>query len=356
MLTIGDYAKEIVEIANDYKTGDIITYEHVLTWINQFKEDERIVIISEIAHILKNYYMSKEKALEILSEVIQEKGIIRGGFEGNHHRIKFLDIQQKGNSQKDLLKLLDTHLNEKFDIGIENCGNEVDTYIYIDDCLYSGNTVKWDIINWAENFKDNTTLHLVFFGMHLRNYNYIRNEIKKCLKQKNVKIKFWYLKLINDIFSFEKTSKYECLWAPNTNYKEDTYEYIEQLDSTRSKKQRKHVPLLRDERIPLEETLFTSKKKREVIEKAFFEKGVYIQSQVRDYNEKIKPLGYDNKKTTGFGSMFITFRNIANNCPIVLWWGDPLSHDGINKWYPLFPRTVNKKLNVGIDFEEWINL
>lgn len=56
-------------------------------------------------------------------------------------------------------------------------------------------------------------------------------------------------------------------------------------------------------------------------------------------------MGFDNNKTTGFGSVFITYRNIANNCPLVLWWGDTSMSDShpFSKWHPLFPRTINKK-------------
>lgn len=52
-------------------------------------------------------------------------------------------------------------------------------------------------------------------------------------------------------------------------------------------------------------------------------------------------MGYDYQHTLGFGSYFVSYRNIANNCPVVLWWGDLEGHSGINNWYPLFPRKAN---------------
>src|SRR5205823_14973302 len=45
------------------------------------------------------------------------------------------------------------------------------------------------------------------------------------------------------------------------------------------------------------------------------------------------PLGYDVFKCVGFGSLLVTYRNCPNNCPLVLWAGDP--------WFPLSPRKTN---------------
>ena len=57
----------------------------------------------------------------------------------------------------------------------------------------------------------------------------------------------------------------------------------------------------------------------------------------------MRPLGFMKLVSLGFGTFFVTYRNIANNCPLVLWWGDPdfpMTHP-IGIWYPLFPRRRN---------------
>jgi hypothetical protein len=56
----------------------------------------------------------------------------------------------------------------------------------------------------------------------------------------------------------------------------------------------------------------------------------------------MRPLGYDYLKSLGFGAILVTYRNIANNCPLALWWGDPNKAYPLNAWYPLFPRIVNE--------------
>src|SRR5450755_4549701 len=54
-------------------------------------------------------------------------------------------------------------------------------------------------------------------------------------------------------------------------------------------------------------------------------------------------LGFMKLISLGFGTFFVTYRNISNNCPLVLWWGDPSypSTHPLGKWYPLFPRRTN---------------
>ena len=56
-------------------------------------------------------------------------------------------------------------------------------------------------------------------------------------------------------------------------------------------------------------------------------------------SEMLKPLGY-SLFDPGFGSMFVTYRNCPNNCPLALWYGNPEypSNHPFSRWYPLFPR------------------
>lgn len=80
------------------------------------------------------------------------------------------------------------------------------------------------------------------------------------------------------------------------------------------------------------EKLFTSAVNRDRLETIFLQKGIEILNRVQTINVKqLRPLGYTIKshKTFGLGTLFFTYRNIPNNCPIVFWWGN-------NNWRPLF--------------------
>jgi hypothetical protein len=79
--------------------------------------------------------------------------------------------------------------------------------------------------------------------------------------------------------------------------------------------------------------LFSSASARDLVEQEFLKAGVLVRQRCRLLPAQMRPLGSTLMKTTGFGSMFVTYRNCANNTPLVLWAGDP--------WYPLFRRKTN---------------
>jgi hypothetical protein len=79
--------------------------------------------------------------------------------------------------------------------------------------------------------------------------------------------------------------------------------------------------------------LFSSASARELVEQEFLKAGVLVRQRCRLLPAQMRPLGSTLMKTTGFGSMFVTHRNCANNTPLVLWAGEP--------WYPLFRRKTN---------------
>ncbi len=91
------------------------------------------------------------------------------------------------------------------------------------------------------------------------------------------------------------------------------------------------------------EKLFSSLENRRVIENAFLSKGIQLVKAGQNPAPSIRPLGFMKLISLGFGTFFVTYRNISNNCPLVLWWGDPSyppTHP-LGKWYPLFPRRTN---------------
>jgi len=79
--------------------------------------------------------------------------------------------------------------------------------------------------------------------------------------------------------------------------------------------------------------LFSSENARDLLEQQVLIKGAQIRQMCPNLNEYQRPLGNSVLKTLGFGSLVVTFRNCANNCPLAVWAGDP--------WIPLFPRKTN---------------
>ena len=79
--------------------------------------------------------------------------------------------------------------------------------------------------------------------------------------------------------------------------------------------------------------LFSSADARDVIEQEFLKSGIAVRRRCPLLGPQMRPLGSTWLHTPGFGTMFVTYRNIANNAPLVLWAGNP--------WYPLVPRKTN---------------
>jgi hypothetical protein len=341
--TIDEVIGSIVKTTQDYKNGIIMTNEHVEFWISQFTKEYRHIILKEMDNILRKFYVNKETVRQYLKALLNTKEIVGESFLDNYKTIKFLDIQRKGESQKELLGLMNEILIEEYGIHISQCGTTPYIYIYLDDCMFSGNTVYRDIENWVNynHPSSNSQVHFVFIGLHTRNFNYIFQKIGEILNPLSVTFLFWRMKEIKDS-RYYGVEEYECLLPTSMNFDPLTMDYIRNVDAQRTENQKASYPLLRDEGFPRKETLFTSPMNRKIVEKEFLEKGVYLKSLGSTNRENIRPLGYDYLKTLGFGSMFITYRNISNNCPLVLWWGDPSGHYPLNKWYPLFPRKVNE--------------
>ena len=137
-------------------------------------------------------------------------------------------------------------------------------------------------------------------------------------------------------------SDIEILW-PEAFY-DDPYvdAYISDLQVPLGKKNATYN-LFRRPGVLAQEKLFSTFEARRVVEKAFLKKGIQIVKASKNSAPSIRPLGFMKLISLGFGTFFVTYRNIANNCPLVLWWGDPdfpTTHP-FGKWYPLLPRRTN---------------
>ncbi|WHX40379.1 hypothetical protein QNH36_22505 [Mesobacillus sp. AQ2] len=330
----------IVEITQDYKNGTIMSYDHVNRWVEQFEASSQTTILSEIEHLLKNNYISRSKAYTLLEGYINIPEIFTDNFFQNRHKIKLLNIQGRGGSQNELLDLMDEIIKDRYNFSIyEYEPLETQRYIYLDDCMYTGNRLYRDIENWINIAKPNTTLYILYFAWYKNNFEYRKNMIEAICAQKYIKVCFWkYKEFSNNIFS----DNHDFFWPSIANsYSQEVLDFIEYIDEKRTEKQRNNIPILRESNIAYQTGMFSSIEKRSILEKTFLEKGVFIFNLINEPNQSMKPMGYDYHNTLGFGSFFITYRNIANNCPIVLWWGDPNKQYPINQWYPLFPRTTN---------------
>lgn len=351
--------ESIATTISDYRLGEIppMTTDHVDRWVSQFDNDEQLIILAEMDHLLSKYYISKSKAESFIDKILSPQGILGDDEDQFLPNLQFLDIQTRGNSQKDLLKLANKITMSKYGININQKSSNSIVYVYLDDCLFSGNRALSDIRDWLNNSIFNSRrpiyLFLIFLGCHTSGKRYFENKIQSLAKEKKV-----YLTVETDLTFhnlFWETKKYECLW-PTENIDDEFVTNFVNIVHEKSKDKSFNLRLFRPNGTPTQETLFSTPEARDIVESAFLRKGAFIVSLPKNRQPSMRPMGYEYLESLGFGSIFITYRNIANNCPLVLWWGDtsyPSSHP-FSKWYPLFPRKVNESSSIPnqlFDFE-----
>jgi len=335
-------AQRIVKIIGDYE-NNTISVEHILDWANQFEEADRSFILDELATIFEKSYLSKDQCINLIKKYII--------FWTNHFKYpsvhaflletKFLDLQAPEKSQKELLAFLNDIVTTSYGISLEKCGRNPKHYIYLDDVLSTGNTVYRQVEGWLntqnetnpqksnyEHIKHNgLTLHICLLCAHTWGkdnveYRFMKafgNDVKKHIKYQ------WYYLVENNIKAYNPKLNH---LLPIDNQTPEIQQYLASLDFATAHEDRAY----RKTTQPTAEILFSSQTSRIRLENIFLKKGIEILSRVQNLRvQQLRPLGYTIKshKTFGLGTLFFTYRNIPNNCPIVFWWAN-------NNWKPLF--------------------
>ncbi|MCC0807567.1 hypothetical protein FPV16_15240 [Methylobacterium sp. W2] len=314
------------EIA-DYRNGEIkrLDTEHVDRWVRQFPDSAQDPILLEMKHVLENTYINKKNFKDFISSVISNKNLAGDDPSIFWRGVKFLALQTAGNSQRVMLEMFDNTLQSKCGFGISECGEEPHTFLYLDDLVYSGGRTKTDITRWIrEESPKEAKLVILTLGIHLLGKYFAETDINKASKDsgKSIKLDWWHAKSIEDRKAYMNNS--DVLRPTTIPADIETNKYITELGLD---------PVLRAPGQVGGNKFFSSEEGRFLLEQQFLIKGVQIRKQCPYLNEYMRPLGNSMLKTTGFGTMVVTFRNCPNNAPLVLWAGDP--------WYPLFPRKTN---------------
>ncbi|MCI0717506.1 MAG: hypothetical protein L0338_00710 [Acidobacteria bacterium] len=285
-------------------------------------------MLSELDHAFKRTYVSKVAVKRFLSKLLKTEKLAGDDVCAFWCDIRFLSIQGGGNSQREMLEMFGEVLQEKCGIAIQDCGEASDTFLYLDDGLFSGNRVRNDIRTWVESEAPRKAkVHCVFIAVHLGGQHYASSSVKAAVSAAHKEIEFaWWRSLeFEDRKSEINTSEVlRPSWLPNEDLA-NTY--------VRMLKKAGFPPILRTRGKMGESKVFSSEKGRDLLEQQFLRAGLQIREMCPYLKENHRPLGYSVLQTLGFGSLLVTYRNCPNNCPLALWASDP--------WYPLFPRKTN---------------
>jgi hypothetical protein len=338
--------QDIALTITDYRHGEVPAPNatHVDRWVSQFDRTDQHTILEEMSSILRTQYVSRQTARDYIESLLTSKAIFGSNLKGGLTQTLFLRIQRKGNSQDQLLAIVDELLQRLYGVTLQACGATPSVYVYLDDCLFSGNTAWHDLHQWLPQAIPGTKLHVVFFATHTGGLRYLRNNLDPETASRGISSSYWSLRTFRNIPW--QTQFYECLWPRQFSGDAFVDAYIRSLVQ-RCQGKTFHPRLFRPNGVPVQETLFSSVAARDTVERAFMQKSAYLVSLPANPKPQMRPLGYEYLESLGFGSLFVTYRNVSNNCPLALWWGDPQlppTHP-LSKWHPLFLRTVNVSTN-----------
>jgi hypothetical protein len=337
----------IYQTLKDYRADENrplvrITTDRIRNWINQFDNELRVTILSELDNIFKKRYCSKAKVKVFLDQVIQ---VLTNDFNFKNadeflKNSDFLNLQPEGKSQRIMLSLFDELIQEKYGLSLADCGTKSKKYsIYIDDILCTGLTLISNIKDWSEqNFSanktnaqavaDNSTI-LVFAYVFIHEKNYrkkvaeMRHKISDAIAE-NHKM-YSLVKIENGVY---QSSKLDLIFPLEEGQTERVKEY--QAEITNRVDQRANEmgwrtgpnEFYRPANLPTNEVFFTTVENRKIVENAFLQKGIQILDNANSKIPNMRALGYSLPalKDFGFGALCFTWRNVPNNAPLVFWY------------------------------------
>jgi len=341
--------QSISAITADYRAGQIaaITPAHVDTWVRQFQqfnfdEQHQLIILGEMERILKRFYISRETAIRFVQGIIANQQIFgadpRAGVAGT----KFLRIQRKGNSQNELLDLMAEAVEEQYGFSLDDCGENPTRYLYFDDCIYSGNTIAHNLDDWFPQANQGVPVTTLTFALHSIGISRLYRVKQKFLREKGIQLECRAPRALQLKNNPSRDGNFsECYWPREIAGFNEANEYVAELRRRRDGQQ-PGPRLFRPNGNPYREEIFSSADARDNIEYAFLRAGLHIMSLPQNANQHMRPMGYEYLESLGFGALPVFYRNISNNAPLALWWGDPNEGYPLNQWRPLFLRRPNE--------------
>jgi len=319
----------IAGLIGDYRQGEIAapTPAHVLLWVNQFDEAVRPALLSEVFHVLQTTYFSRQKVREFLGAVAQNNGLVGDNPAEFWRNTGILDIQLRGQSQREMVRTFDEVLQAELGVAVQDCTPLANRFVYLDDAVFSGGHVINDIKAWLPQAPAQSSVKVVTMALHSSSVLYVRSKVAEAAAalHKSVDIQFWRHIEIQNRRDMRNVS--EVLWPCRLPEDPLIVAYRDMLTSEG------YPPLLRTGGAMGNSRIFSSEESRDLIEQEFLRAGVRIRDNSPNLNQHQHPLGNTLLRTLGFGSLAVTFRNCPNNSPLALWASDP--------WYPLFPRKTN---------------
>ena len=319
----------------DYRFDELQprTPELIDAWVQQFPPSEQIALLEGLKHIFEKTYISRSMFAAFLKDLASTDRLAPGiPPEQFWSEANLLNIQRGGNSQKDILAAFDDILYATHGIHLVDTGSDDGAFVYLDDCIGTGNRIRGDVCGWLDgDTPAKTNLHIITPVLYTGSW-WIDGRIQEmaATNGKEVSITKWSL----DQFQMENRRAYrnssDVLWPTTLSDNPAVQAYAEYLENLG------HPAVLRTAGHSGASGLFSDDAQRMLLEEAFLVRGCQIRQECTNLPDNARPLGYHNLDCFGFGSMFVTYRNCPNNCPLAFWVQQA-------EYPALFPRHTNTR-------------
>ncbi|MEB5993653.1 hypothetical protein MXL79_10845 [Serratia ureilytica] len=330
-------AESIAETIDDYTNNDFCNKNdktHVLTWVSQFDEDDRLFVLEQTDLLLEEQYFTKDKFEQLLDNSIKktEREKLRN--------ISFLDIQLDGESQSDVLEILNESCLNHYNFPVNVNDYKKDKFVYLDDVVFTGDRICRDIEEWINNSApEKCSLSIVSLYTHTLALFNIEVKLKQKIKESGKRIRL-SLSCFGRVYEnkFAKRNQSDVFWPKDGNVNiPNNLDPIRFIGTGPRGQNPGRTGFTAG-------YTFKNENDRDRFERILCEKGFYIISLCNAPAASMKPLGYKTYKGLGFGGTIFTYRNCPNNTPLVFWWGNPNmeKRNPLSKWYPLMMRKIYK--------------
>src|SRR5260370_6566596 len=302
MSTHTDLLKSIAKTIVDYREGEIAspTSDHVDTWVKQFDKGAQTPLLSELDHVLKRTYISRSDCRKFLSSLIQKKDFASDDPCKFWKTVGFLNIQGAGNSQREMLAMLDDILQEQCKLKISQCGEKAAAFLYLDDGIFSGYHVLNDLKKWIQtDAPEKANVRVVVLALDCGGEFNGMKGIEKAAGSagKQIEVTWWRCLTIENRKAFANTS--DVFWPTSLPNDNDTQAYVRSL---------KYPPVLRKPGSIGDKKFFSSDEGRSLLEQEFLQAGVRIRNKCPYLNVYQRPLGNMVLDTLGIGTPIVTYR------------------------------------------------
>lgn len=352
--------------------GNIMSKEHILDWLNQFDEEDRTFLLTELNHIFASRYISRDEFKNnFRTQLIPHLQNKFSQLSGTNDIIeillglKVLSHQSEEKSQAHLIAAFAEVLHEDYGIDLNECGPERPTaFLYLDDILCTGTTIFDGLTKFLDGEtidsehknvdllkEQQTPIFTYFYAIHVSGINNIKKRIEKRYPED---VHFYAIGntiTIDDRRDMQNEATLSFLFPKKDAVEEEIVmatrlEIESKVDEHTDEKNwpRRTGNFYRREGKPQSETLYTNEENRDRFENIILKKSIEIFHRANSPSKTMRPLGngLQTEKSFGFGTLFFTWRNVPFNTPLVFWYG----HD----WIPLFKRNhTHHQPEVNID-------